>query len=52
MGFETVPTASEPSCPTHCAMGTIGISDKGQWLFWKIWHDRFEPGPTVWKFLS
>ena len=26
--FEPVPAASEPSCPTHCAMGTIGNSDK------------------------
>ena len=25
LGFETMPTASKPCCPTHCAMGTIGM---------------------------
>ena len=27
LGFEPVPTTSEPCCPTHCAMGTIGNCD-------------------------
>ena len=30
LGFEPAPSPSERCCPTHCAMGTIGISDKGQ----------------------
>ena len=30
LGFEPVPTASKPCCRTHCAMGTIRISDKSQ----------------------
>ena len=30
LGFETVPAASDPCCPAHCAMGTIGSSDKWQ----------------------
>ena len=40
MGFEPVPTASKPCCPTHCAMGTLGISDKCQGNHKNIWHDR------------
>ena len=28
LGFEPVPRASDPCCPTHCAVGTLGISVK------------------------
>ena len=28
--FELVPSASQPCCPIHCPMGTIGNSDKCQ----------------------
>ena len=30
LGFEPVPNASEPCCPPHCAMGSIGSSDDCQ----------------------
>ena len=30
----------KPCCLTHCAMVTIGISDKCQWNHKNIWHDR------------
>ena len=50
LGFEPLSSASEPCCPTHCAMGTIGISDKRQWNHKSILHDRFEPEPTAWEY--
>ena len=31
---------SETCCPTHCPMGTIGISDKCQSNHKNIWHNR------------
>ena len=40
MWFEPVPSDSEPCFPTHCAMGTIGFSEKYQWNHKNIWHDR------------
>ena len=40
LGFEPVSSASKPCCPTHCATGTIGISDKCQWNHKNKWHDR------------
>ena len=33
-------TVSEPCCPTHYAMGTIGNFDKCQWNLKIMWHDR------------
>ena len=35
-----VPSASESCYPAHCAMATVGISDKFQWNHKEIWHDR------------
>ena len=40
LGFESIPSASEPCCPTNCAMGTIGVSDKCQWNRKNLWPDR------------
>ena len=37
---EPAPTASEPCCPIHCAMGTIEISDKCQWNHKKLRPDK------------
>ena len=28
LGFEPIPSSSEPCCPTHCSMGTVRISEK------------------------
>ena len=40
LGCEPVPSASQHCCPTQCAVGTIGISDKCQLNLENIWHDR------------
>ena len=38
--FEHESSGSEPCCSTHCAMGTIGVSEKRQKNHKDISHDR------------
>ena len=40
--FQPVPSASEPCCPAHCAMGIIAISDVTiqQYNFVNFWLEK------------
>ena len=49
---EPLPSASEPCCPTHYALGTIGISDNCQWNHENTWPDTdSNPDLLLEKFL-
>ena len=53
LGFESAPNAPEPRCTTHCAMGTIGNSDKCQWNYKDLCDDKdWDPDVLLEKFPS
>ena len=53
LGFEPIPSASEPWCPTHSAIGTFAISEKCKLNHWKIRHEGdSKSGPQLEKILS
>ena len=40
LGFEPLPSPSQPCCPTHCPMGSNEISDKCQSNYKNMWPNR------------